>query len=209
MHTKQLMAVAALLSLAATGFGPAHADALERLKSFMRDSTTARAGFTQTVLDKNGKPREESSGTMQLSRPGRFRWEYAKPYRQVIVGDGQKLWLWDADLNQVTVKDLQEALGSSPAALLAGDNDIEKSFVLRDLGSKDGLDWLEATPKSTEGTIDRVRMGFGSRGLSAMELRDSFGQTTLIKFSQLERNPKLSAEQFRFTPPPGADVVGQ
>jgi chaperone LolA len=184
------------------------AGAIEKLNSFVQQTRTAKAHFSQQLLDKSGKKVQDASGIMEFSRPGKFRWAYAKPYEQLIVGDGVKLWLFDTDLNQVTVRKLDQALGSSPAALLAGSNEIEKLFSLKDAASKDGMEWLEATPKDKESTFEMVRMGFGQAGLQAMELRDNFGQTTLIRFTNLERNPKLSPQVFQFTPPKGADVIG-
>src|SRR5262249_38648170 len=180
---------------------------VEELKAFLQQTTTARARFAQMVLDKNMKQLQQATGTMQFSRPGKFRWEYDKPYEQTIVGDGAKLWIYDKDLNQVTVRKLDKALGSSPAALLAGSNEIEKIYNLNNLGPQEGLDWLEAVPKSKENAFDRIRLGFGQTGLEAMELRDQFGQTTVIKFAGMERNPKLSPDAFKFTPPKGADVI--
>ena len=125
----------------------------------------------------------------------------------MIVGDGSKLWLYDADLEQVTMRKLGDALGSSPAALLAGSNEIEKFFNLKDLGKQGGIDWLEAKPKDRESTFDSVRMGFADNQLSIMELRDNFGQTTVLRFSRMERNPRLSPSEFKFSPPNGADVI--
>ena len=172
-------------------------------------TTTARAHFAQIVLDRNMKMLQQATGTMQFSRPGRFRWEYDRPYEQVIVSDGSKVWLYDKDLNQVTVRRLDRALGSSPAALLAGSDDIEKSYRLSSLGNQDGLDWLEAVPRTQDTAFERVKLGFGKAGLEAMELRDPFGQITLIKFSTIERNTRLPPETFRFTPPKGADVISE
>lgn len=188
---------------------PAHAQSIERLKNFIRETHSARAEFSQTVLDKDARPKERSSGTMQFSRPGKFRWEYLKPSAQVIVGDGEKLWLWDPDLNQATVKKMHAALGSSPAALLAGSDAIEKSFALKDGGKKDGLEWVEATSRDPESTFESMRMGFSGNSLAAMELKDNFGQTTLLRFAKLEKNPRLAADVFKFTPPAGADVIGE
>jgi outer membrane lipoprotein carrier protein len=187
----------------------AHADGVSQLKSFLHDVHTLRAQFAQAVLDKNGKTVQSASGTMQFSRPGRFRWTYTKPYEQLIVGDGVKLWVYDMDLNQVTVKKLDAAIGSSPAALLAGSNEIEKGFTLTDGGQRDGMEWVDAAPKSKESTFEAVHMGFGKHGLEAMELHDNFGQTTVIRFTRLERNPKIDTAQFKFTPPKGADVIGE
>lgn len=185
----------------------AHAGGLEQLKSFLVDAKTIKAAFEQTVADGSGKVIQQSTGSMQLSRPGKFRWEYVKPYRQLMVGDGEKLWLYDPDLNQVTVKKLDKAIGSSPAALLAGDAEIEKNFNLKDGGADKNLNWVEATPKSSESTFERVRMGFASSGLSVLELKDNFGQTTVIRFANVQLNSKATAGDFSFTPPKGADVI--
>jgi outer membrane lipoprotein carrier protein len=144
-----------------------------------------------------------------LLRPGRFRWTYAKPVDQLIVGDGQRVWIYDRDLNQVTVRRLSKALGSTPAALLAGSSDVEKAFDLSEAGQRDGLEWLEAKPKDREAGFERIRMGFDTAGVRAMELTDNFGQTTLLRFTNLLRNPKVDAADFRFEPPKGADVLGE
>ena len=187
----------------------AQADSLERFKSFVRDTRSARAEFVQQVRDRNGKVTQESKGSFVFQRPGLFRWVYAKPVDQVIVGDGERVWIHDRDLNQVTVRKLSRALGSTPAALLAGSADIEKAFELSDAGAKDGIEWLEAKPREREAGFERVRMGFDSHGLRAMELADHFGQTTLLRFSNLQRNPKVDKSEFRFEPPKGADVLGE
>ncbi|MBX9903554.1 MAG: outer membrane lipoprotein chaperone LolA [Burkholderiales bacterium] len=189
--------------------GLASAAATDALKVFLTQTQTVKARFAQMVLDKNGKQLQQAQGVMQFSRPGKFRWDYQKPYEQAIVGDGSKLWIFDKDLNQVTVRKLDRALGSSPAALLSGSNDLERDFKLSNLGMDKGLDWLEALPKSRETVFERVRMGFGKSGLEAMELRDQFGQTTVITFADVERNPRIAAEVFRFTPPQGADVISE
>lgn len=189
--------------------GVAGAAGVESLRSLLEQTTTARARFAQMVLDKNMKQLQQVTGTMQFSRPGKFRWEYDKPQEQVIVGDGSRVWLYDKDLNQVTIRRFDRALGSSPAALLAGSNEIEKSYTFKAIGNQDGLDWLEAVPKTQETAFEKIRLGFGKSGLEAMELRDQFGQITVIKFSTIERNVKLSPEAFRFTPPKGADVISE
>ena len=179
----------------------------EALKAFLTQTTTAKGRFAQMVLDKNLKMLQQSTGTMQFSRPGKFRWEYDKPYEQTIVGDGAKLWIYDKDLNQVTERKLDRALGASPAALLAGSNEIDKSYTLSSIGVQEGLDWLEAVPKTKDTAFERIRLGFGKAGLDAMELRDQFGQVTVIKFADMERNSKLAPDAFTFTPPKGADVI--
>lgn len=188
--------------------GMALASGVDGLQNFLRHSKTLKAQFTQTVQDRNGKQVQSASGVMQFSRPGKFRWVYEKPYAQLIVGDGAKVWMHDADLNQVTVRKLDQALGSTPAALLAGNNEIERNFDLIDGGRRDGLEWVEASPKTQGGSFEKIRLAFRDGSLAVMELRDHFGQTTTIRFLQLELNPRLAASLFSFVPPAGADVVG-
>ena len=189
--------------------GLSMAASVESLKALLNQTTTAKARFAQAVLDKNNKTLQQVTGTMEFSRPGRFRWEYHKPYEQTIVGDGSRLWIYDKDLNQVTVRKLDRALGASPAALLAGSNEIDKSYALKSVGSEGGLDWLEAIPKTQDTAFERIRLGFGKAGLEAMELKDQFGQMTVIKFADLERNVKLAPDTFKFTPPKGAAVISE
>lgn len=184
------------------------ASGVDSLKNFLHNSRTVKAQFSQTVLDRNGKQVQSASGVMQFSRPGKFRWIYEKPYVQLIVGDGAKVWMHDADLNQVTVKKLDQVLGTSPAALLAGDNEIERNFDLVDGGHGEGLEWVEAVPKTKDSGFEKIRIAFRDGVLAAMELRDHFGQTTVIRFAAVERNPKLAPSLFSFTPPKGADVIG-
>lgn len=185
----------------------AYPSGVDALKSFLNGTNTAKARFAQMVLDKDMKMLQQATGTMQFARPGKFRWEYAKPYEQTIVGDGSQMWIYDKDLNQVTVRRLDRALGTSPAALLAGKDEIEQNYTLNNLGTQEGLEWVEAVPKTQDTAFERVRLGFGKAGLEAMELRDQFGQITVIKFADLERNPKLAPDAFKFTPPAGADVI--
>ncbi|MDP2830353.1 MAG: outer membrane lipoprotein chaperone LolA [Sulfuricellaceae bacterium] len=187
----------------------AQAGGVEDLKSFLNQTHSLKGQFTQTVLNRNGNQIQSASGQMQFSRPGKFYWAYEKPYVQLIVGDGVKVWMYDPDLNQVTVKKLGQALGSTPAALLAGSGEIEQNFQLSSAGRSNGIDWVEAQPKSKEGGFDSFRIGLKAGQLEAMELRDHFSQTTVIRFSGLERNPKLPASQFVFIPPKGADIVGE
>ena len=195
----------ALLVCAASGAG---ASSLERFAEFVAKTRAARGEFEQKIFDRNLKLLQESRGALAFSRPGKFRWNYVKPYAQLIVGDGSRVWIYDEDLKQVTVRKLDDALGSTPAALLAGNNEAMRAFRLSDKGAKDGLEWLEAVPREKEGNFEKIRMGFGSMGLEVMELLDSFGQTTLLRFESLEHNPKLDPGLFRFSPPKGADVIG-
>ena len=189
--------------------GFAQAGGTDSLKKFFQNTASARAQFHQTVLDNQGHKVQEVDGSMQLHRPGKFRWDYRKPYVQQIVGDGEKVWLFDPELNQVTVRPLSKALGSSPAALLAGNKEMEKNFVLKDEGRQDDLEWVLATPKDTDSGFEKVYLGFKNDVLQEMELHDNFGHMTVIEFSKLERNPKLAAQTFVFKPPAGADVVGE
>jgi outer membrane lipoprotein carrier protein len=174
----------------------------------MSGTQAATGEFEQRIYNRDRKVVQESRGTLAFQRPGRFRWEYAKPYPQLIVGDGVRVWVYDQDLNQVTVRKLDQALGATPAALLAGANDALKAFALKDEGAQDGLEWVEAIPRDRDSTFERIRMGFGSTGLERMELTDNFGQTTELRFRGLRRNPRVDPELFRFNPPKGADVVG-
>ena len=189
--------------------GSAHADGLAQLKQFMDGTRTARGTFSQQVYSKSGRKPQQASGTFAFSRPGKFRWVYEKPYAQVLVGDGSKLWAYDQELNQVTTKKLGQALGNTPAAILAGDNALDRNFALKDAGAADGLEWVEAVPKGDDSSFERIRLGLAGGQLKAMVLYDNFGQTTSLQFGQLERNPSLDASLFRFVPPAGADVVGE
>jgi len=184
------------------------AGGLEQLQAFVDGAKSGRATFKQVVAGRNGRPPQESTGTFAFSRPGKFRWQYEKPFDQLIVGDGQKLWIHDRDLNQVIVRDLPATLGATPAALLAGDNTLERNFTLVSAGSDGGVDWVDAKPKSTDSGFTRVRIGFRDNLPSAMELTDAFGQSTQLTFTTFERNPQIDAAQFRFVVPKGADVVG-
>jgi chaperone LolA len=205
MMRKQLLMAA--LCLAALD---AHAAATDKLKTFIVATHSAQANFTQEVQDKNGKRIQFASGTMQFERPGKFRWTYKKPYEQLIVGDGKKFWMYDVDLNQVTVKKLDAALGSSPAALLSGNNEIERDFSLKDMNDRDGLEWLQATPKSAESNFAQILIAFNAKSeLAVMELHDAFGHRTVLRFTELKNNPPLSSRLFEFVPPKGADVLGE
>ena len=186
----------------------AHAEPVDTLKEFVREVKTGRAAFTQTVTAPDGVKRRSSSGSFEFARPNRFRFAYAKPFEQVIVADGQKVWIFDADLNQVSVRAFNSALGATPAALLAGGS-LEKDFDLSNLPSKDGVDWALATPKNKDGAFQSVRVGFKGKTLSAIEITDSFGQRSLLLFTQMLANPLIAADAFRFTAPAGADVIEQ
>ena len=188
--------------------GLARADAVDTLKEFVREVKTGRAAFTQVVTSPDGVKKKNSSGSFEFSRPNRFRFAYVKPFEQLIVADGQKVWIFDADLNQASSRKLSAALGSTPAALLAGGS-LEKDFDLTAAPSKDGLDWAQALPRAKDGAFQSMRVGFKGKDLAAVEIVDSFGQRSLLQFTQFMANVNLPAESFKFTVPPGADVIEQ
>ena len=204
MIRRILLATACLLAAQA-----AHAGAIDKLQQFLESTRTVRADFAQTVVAKNGRQAQASSGVMMFSRPDKFRWQIKKPYSQLLVGDGEKIWIHDPDLRQVTVRNAGTAIGGTPAALLAGDSAIERNFTLREAGDHDGLEWLEAIPKAQDSGFEKVRLGFADKELRAMELFDSLGQITLLRFVHLERNPPLAPSLFRFVPPANTDVIGE
>ena len=190
-----------------------HAGAINSLNRFLDSTHTLRAEFTQTVTPKkNGKPPDKSSGIIILSRPGKFRWEINMPYKQLLLGDGQKIWMYDPDLNQVTVRPAENALGGTPAALLSGENRarLEKDFILSEIKeNSDTLQWLEAKPKAQDSGFEKIRIGFSENLPRAMEIHDSFGQVTSLRFSGIERNPAIDPSLLRFSPPDGADIIGE
>jgi outer membrane lipoprotein carrier protein len=200
-------------ALALPGF--AEASALEQFKAFVAGTKAAKGEFTQHLIAgdaaaKSGaKAPKVSSGTFVFARPGQFIWTYQKPYEQTLQSDGTQIYIFDKDLNQVTTKKLGNALGSSPAAILFGSNDLEQNFVLKEDGTKDGLEWLLATPKAKDTTFDHIRIGLRNGVPEAMELTDTFGQTSALAFTKFEKNPSISAEQFKFVVPKGADVLAQ
>lgn len=200
-----------IFSLVAIALLPliAEAGAVDQLHDFLKSTKTLKADFAQSVIAKNGRKPQQSSGVVAIARPGKLRWEIQKPFPQLVVGDGEKIWIHDPELQQVTVRKAGQAIGGSPAALLSGSNELEKNFTLKEAGEADGLAWVEATPKVSDSGFERVRLGFSGSELRAMELLDSFGQTTLIHFTRLERNPVLPAATFKFVPPAGVDVVGE
>lgn len=186
----------------------ASASGLDQLKVFLESTKSAQGVFVQSVTAKSGRKPQQSAGSFALQRPGKFRWTYEKPYRQLLVSDGEKLWSYDPDLNQVTTRKLGKALGASPAALLAG-GDLEAHFVLKEAGQADGLEMVDATPKGGEGSFERVRIGLKDNLPRIMEIRDNFGQVTTLLFAEFRPNTSPAADLFRFTPPKGADVVGE
>ena len=198
------------LAAVALGFAAlaAHADAVDTLRAFIRDVNTGRAQFTQTVTSPDGAKKKTSNGSFEFSRPNRFRFAYAKPFEQLIVADGQKVWIYDADLNQASSRKFSSALGATPAALLAGGS-LDKDFDLVAVPAKDGLDWVQANPKLKDGSFKSVRVGFRGKDLAAVEIVDAFDQRSLLQFSQFAPGVSFAPDAFRFTPPAGADVIEQ
>ena len=193
--------VACASSVAASG--------LDQLHAFLEGTQSAQGAFRQVVVNREGRTTQTTSGTFAFQRPGKFRWTYDKPFDQLIVGDGQKVWVYDRDLNQVIVRPIDAALGATPAALLAGDNALEKNFSLVAGGADNGIEYVDATPKTNESQFKQIRLGFVDELPRRMLLTDAFGQTTELMFSDVKRNPKLAPDTFAFTPPMGADVVGK
>ena len=205
-----MMRLAVLGALVALWLSPAvRASGLDDFLAFNSATKTASAQFSQRAFDRAGKVVDRSSGTFAFARPGKFRWAYEKPHKQLLVADGAKLWIYDPDLAQVTVKRIDQAISSTPAALLAGRDDITRLFTLRDAGSADGLAWVEALPKAKDTGFDRVRLGLDGRTLAAMELYDQLGGHTVLRFTGLKANVALPPDTFRFTPPGGADVIDE
>jgi len=203
---RALRGIALLLCLTVS---PARAGiAMERLQAFFTDVQSLRGDFTQTTFDEHNHITQRAQGTFALQRPGRFHWDYKSPYQQLIVANNKKVWLYDSELEQVTVKKLDEAVGNTPAQLLSSGESLEKSFSITEIGAVDRLEWVELTPRDKNTSFERIRLGFDRRDLRTMELMDNFGHTTRLEFSHLQRNPQLAASLFEFTPPPGVDVVG-
>ncbi len=205
-HFSRMFAFSMLLLLPfITYAGPA----TDKLDDFFANVKAMQADFHQVLLDGQGKPVKEAEGTLVMQRPGKFRWDYVTPFKQLIVADGKKIWIYDSELEQVTVKPIDAALGDTPALLLSGDQPLDGKFMITDLGASEGLDWVELQPRETESGFERVRLGFGKDDLQVLELQDNFGQTTKLNFKNLRRNPDVDADLFAFAPPEGVDVIGE
>jgi len=186
----------------------AHADAADTLRDFVRDVKSGNAGFTQTVTSPDGARRKVSSGRFEFQRPNRFRFTYLKPFEQAIVADGTKVWIHDPDLNQVSTRKLDKALGATPAALLAGSS-LDQDFTLSALPASGGLDWALAVPKIKDGAFQSLKVGFRGKDLAAVDIVDSFGQRSYLQFSDFKANAPIAADAFRFVVPAGTDLVEQ
>ncbi|MFZ6748349.1 outer membrane lipoprotein chaperone LolA [Undibacterium sp. Ren11W] len=208
--SKKILMRLMMLTLAAPLI--ANANALEQFKAFVANTKGAKGEFSQQqikLVDGKAKISKTASGTFSFSRPGKFIWTYIKPYEQSLQTDGDKLYIYDKDLNQVTIKDLNGALGASPAAILFGNSDLEKNFHLKDAGTKQGVEWLDATPKAKDSQFEHIGIGMKDGLPMALELRDSFGQISLVTLINVEKNPSFKIDQFKFMLPSGAEVFRQ
>lgn len=180
----------------------------QRVEAFLNGLQGLEAEFEQILTDRNGQVIDQARGTLAILRPNRFRWDYREPYEQVIVADGSRVWLYDSDLEQVTVRKLDETLSATPAMLLSGEGNLEDNFTVTRVEQEDGIQWVRMEPKRSDTDFKWVRLGFEDSTLKFMQLADKLGQTTRLEFSQIERNPPLDPSRFTFTVPPGADVIG-
>lgn len=187
----------------------ASAAALEQFKSFASSTQSARGEFKQRLVKDGVKANNPSVGTFVFARPGKFIWTYTKPYEQILQADGENLFIYDKDLNQVTTRKLGDALSASPAEILFGSNDLDRNFMLKEAGSRDGLEWLDAVPRSKDSTFASIGIGMKNGVPVQMELRDAFGQTSQLTFDKFEKNPALKTNNFNFVIPAGADVLKQ
>jgi outer membrane lipoprotein carrier protein len=199
----------ALLAIAFLSMVPGvvSADARAQLDRFFAEVETFSAEFQQVVLDENLNRIEESSGRMWIARPGKFRWDYEPPLEQQIISDGERVWIYDVELEQVTVQSLDAAVGRTPAILLAGRGDLDDNYVIEDRGLVGQVDWVALVPRFDDGNFSEIQLGFENESLRLLQLADQLGQITRIVFSGNEINPTLMATLFDFTPPPGVDVI--
>lgn len=183
-------------------------EAVSRLHEFVSSVNEFQAMFTQTLIDSQGNLIEQSTGEFLLSRPGKFRWDYVTPFAQQIVADGQRIWFYDVDLEQITVKNQDETLSDTPAGLLSGKSLPEDSYNITAIDKNDNLQWVELTPKQEESNYQSVQLGFNETGLQQMLMTNAFDQRTQLQFTEVQINPEIEADRFEFTPPAGVDVVG-
>ncbi|WP_283397262.1 outer membrane lipoprotein chaperone LolA [Wielerella bovis] len=198
---KTILAAGMMSVLAAT----ANAGGIDALRQFNNDADGISGTFTQTVQSR--KKTQTSSGSFQILRPGLFKWEYTKPYQQKIIGDGKHIWLYDVDLKQITQSNQDQTIGDSPAAILSNKTALDASYSLKEDGKKDGVDYVLASPKKANAGYQFIRIGFKGNTLAAMELKDSFGNQTTIRFNGVNTKPNLSRSAFTFTPPKGVDIL--
>jgi outer membrane lipoprotein carrier protein len=204
----RLFALLLLLALHPLANAAANDAGLQRVEKFLSGLQGLQARFHQTLADSKGGVTSESNGTLAISRPNRFRWDYTDPYKQLIVSDGSRIWLYDTDLEQVTVRQLDDSISATPAMLLSGQGNLSDNFTVTQTVQDGGTQWVQLEPKRSDTDFKWVRLGFAGEELKYMQLGDKLGQKTLLAFNQFERNPKLDPARFTFTVPPGADVIG-
>lgn len=203
-----LMLAAVLCAPASMASEAGSPEGQQRVEAFLKGLHSLQASFVQELVDRQGVLLEESAGTLAIRRPDRFRWDYSEPYEQVIVADGRRIWLYDADLDQVTVRRSDDTLSATPAMLLSGEGNLQDNFRVTGTEESGGLFWVNMEPRRDDTDFRWVRLGFAGTQLRAMRLADKLGQTTQLSFTQLERNPPLDPSRFTFTVPPGADIIG-
>lgn len=201
--TRALLGLSLLVAAAGS-----RADAVDSLRAFLRETQSGKGSFTQTVTAPDGVRKKQSSGSFEFLRPNRFRFSYVKPFEQLIVADGSKVWIYDPDLKQASSRKLDAAIDSTPAALLAGGN-IEKEFNLQAEPARDGLEWVLALPRVKDGTVRELRVGFRGKEPAVIEILDNFGQRSVLQFSGWQSGAAVARESFSFKPPAGVDVVEQ
>jgi chaperone LolA len=212
LESRRRVLAAMLATPMALPLAVAHAsegEAEQQLRRFLAGTRSARGEFTQTLVRPGGRVLETLKGRFAFIRPGRFRWEVLEPYRQLLLADGETLFFFDEDLNQVTERRLDQALAATPAAILFGSESIDRDFTIKPLGSRDGQQWLEAVPRVREAGVERIAMGFADGLPQALEVLDAFERLSRFSLRAIERNPPLNDALFRFTAPAGADVVRQ
>ncbi len=198
-----------LAATAALGSVIAHAAPSDELRSITKDLRALSGDFTQHMLDKTGKTTKTMSGTFTIAKGGKFRWEYVKPYKQILVSDGAKFSTYDADLAQMTVRKLDQSLAATPLAVLSGSASIDSAFSLQDMPAADGLQWVATTPKEADAAVSELRFGIAGGELKALSWTDALGKKTIMRFGTLTRNGAVNEAAFNFTPPAGTDIVGQ
>jgi len=198
---------AALLIVLAVSFSAHAGTGMDRLNHFFEGLGSLRADFSQTVIDASAFSLQESSGVLIMQRPDKFLWDYQRPYQQAIIADGKKIYIYDADLEQVTIKPMLKSMGDTPMLLLSSGGALDESFVISETGEEAGLAWLQLTPKGPQTNFTMMRLAFDKQTLRIMELVDSFEQTTRLQFSEVKRNPRIDNALFKFVAPPGVDVI--
>ena len=183
---------------------------VDPLKNFLNNFETLESNFVQTLLNESGEQLEKTTGTLYLEQPGKFHWSYKEPYIQSIISNGETLWVYDEDLEQVTIRNIDSyAMEQTPAAIILGDSNLERHFVQVDLGDIEGFEWIELTPRDLEAQYNNIRIGFDRRQLGMMIITDNLGQTTRIDFSNVSKNSGLSADLFDFEIPADIDVIDE